>query len=226
MTSKVCCVYTERNFARATCIKRVLNVYIDAWCSSSSSKKVNAGRTRRHVWLAQCFFPGHSKLAPNNGRAQSYARVRALLGILTRSWAANIKLDVPMKLINTKYQTPPPHQFFASGRFDVIAADVSFRDIERRGEWNGRGRGRREGGGCVCVCAEIRFAWTTIHPRPFTRASCIGRFKNSFPWNCVENCNPRLITFHSIFRLKRRINANRMRSLHHRNEGRDLFLIK
>lgn len=57
-----------------------------------------------------------------------------------------------MKLINTKYQTPPPHQFFASGRFDVIAADVSFRDIERRGEWNGRGRGKREEGrGRVCV---------------------------------------------------------------------------
>lgn len=59
-----------------------------------------------------------------------------------------------MKLINTKYQTPPPHQFFASGRFDVIAADVSFRDIERRGEWNGRGRGRREGGGCARVCRD------------------------------------------------------------------------
>lgn len=181
MTSKACCVYTERNFARATCIKRVLNVYIDAWSSSSSSKKVNAGRTRRHVWLAQCFFPGHSKLAPNNGRTQSYARVRALLGILTRSWAANIKLDVPMKLINTKYQTPPPHQFFASGRFDVIAADVSFRDIERRGEWNGRGRGRREGGGCVCVCAEIRFAWTTIHPRAIYEGELYRPIQKQFP---------------------------------------------
>lgn len=31
------------------------------------------------------FFRGHSKLAPNNGRAQS----NALLGILMRSWAAN-----------------------------------------------------------------------------------------------------------------------------------------
>lgn len=83
-----------------------------------------------------------------------------------------MKPDVAMKLINTKYRTPSPHQFFASGRFDVIAADVSFRDIKRRGEWNeGGGREREEGRMCARAraCAEIRFAWTTIHSEEHLR---------------------------------------------------------
>ena len=106
------------------------------------------------------FSPGHSKLAPNNGRAQG----NALLGILMRSWAGNMKPDVAMKLINTKYRTPSPHQFFASGRFDVIAADVSFRDIKRRGEWNeGGGREREEGR----MCARARVQRSGSRGPPF-----------------------------------------------------------
>lgn len=78
-----------------------------------------------------------------------------------------MKPDVAMKLINTKYRTPSPHQFFASGRFDVIAADVSFRDIKRRGEWNEGGEEREDVR--ARACAEIRFAWTTIHSEEHLR---------------------------------------------------------
>lgn len=132
------------------------------------------------------FSSGHSKLAPNNSGAQG----NALLGILMRSWAGNMKPDVAMKLINTKYRTPSPHQFFASGRFDVIAADVSFRDIKRRGEWN-EGGGRERGCARARVCRDpVRVDHHSFR-EAFTR--CIGRFKSSFSWNWVE-------TFHSKFR--------------------------
>lgn len=70
-----------------------------------------------------------------------------------------MKPDVAMKLINTKYRTPSPHQFFASGRFDVIAADVSFRDIKRRGEWNEGGEER--------MCARARVQRSGSRGPPF-----------------------------------------------------------
>lgn len=115
------------------------------------------------------FFRGHSKLAPNNGRAQS----NTLLGILMRSWAANEvnQYEIPNATTSSIF------------RQRSLWCHRGRRFVSRYQEagWMQRERERERR---VCVRVQGSTARVDHHSSvPFTRARCIGRFKSSFPWN-------------------------------------------
>lgn len=150
------------------------------------------------------FFRGHSKLAPNNGRAQS----NALLGILMRSWAAN---EV------NQYEIP-----------NATTSSI----FRQRSLWCHRGRcfvsryqeagwmeREREREGCACVCRDPRLAWTTIHPCHLRGRGVSADSKAVFRETGGWKFNRRIpaMTFHSKCRsslLKWRINANEANNAH------------